>query len=146
VASKLEAYLRKIQRDAQHLTLAVGFMDGATYPDGTLVSQVAFQNEYGAGRIPSRPFFRQMIDKNSPSWGTDLALTMGHDKCDLSLGLNRMGERIKGQLQDSIISGDFAGLAPMTIAARRERGNQSTKPLIDTTQMMRSITYRVTYK
>lgn len=143
---KLNAYLRKVVRDAKHLTLLVGFMDGATYPDGTLVSEVAFQNEYGAGRIPSRPFFRQMIATCSPMWGSELVATMQYDMSDLSLGLNRIGARIQGQLQDSIINGTYAGLAPMTIAARQERGNQSIKPLIDTTQMMRSITYKVTYK
>ena len=43
--------------------VSVGFMEGATYPEGTPVAAVAFWNEYGvpSHNQPPRPFFRQMI-------------------------------------------------------------------------------------
>lgn len=40
--------LSQIEKSFSVGELSVGFQDGATYPDGTLVSAVAFWNEFGA--------------------------------------------------------------------------------------------------
>ena len=53
--------------------VAVGFMEGATYPDGTPVAAVAFWNEFGKEGQPPRPFFRQMIAAESPGWPKKMA-------------------------------------------------------------------------
>ena len=53
--------------------VAVGFMEGATYPDGTPVAAVAYWNEFGASGTPARPFFRQMIAAESPTWAPKMA-------------------------------------------------------------------------
>ena len=47
--------------DAQRVD--VGFLAGATYPDGTPVSLVAAVNEFGTsdGSIPERPFMRNAL-------------------------------------------------------------------------------------
>lgn len=45
LATFLEGVVAKIGKAKM---LRVGFVDGATYPDGTNVAQVAFWNEYGA--------------------------------------------------------------------------------------------------
>jgi len=121
--------------------VAVGFMAGATYPDGTPVAAVAFWNEYGHGGhfpAPPRPFFRQMIAAESPTWPgkmAKLAKATGYDG-DKVLAL--MGEDIKGALQQSINEFQSPPLAPSTIEAK-----WFSKPLIDTSHMLNSITYEV---
>ena len=51
---------KRAQRGAVE-ELQVGFFATAKYPDGTPVTNVAVWNEFGTGRIPERPFFRQAL-------------------------------------------------------------------------------------
>ncbi len=130
--------LEEIARKMGGGEVAVGFMEGATYPDGTPVAAVAFWNEYGGpGRQP-RPFFRQMIAKESPTWAAKmgkLAKAMDYDGAKV---LALMGEDIKGALQKSINDFQSPPLAPSTIAAKG-----FAKPLIDTSHMLNSVAYEV---
>jgi hypothetical protein len=73
----LEAKLKEMaERVSRKASLNVGFLEGATYPDGTPVAQIAAINEFGAtgaGRgnsvtIPARPAFRTMIAKKACPW------------------------------------------------------------------------------
>lgn len=118
-------------------SLEVGFMENATYPDGTPVAGVAFWNEFGVPSRgqPARPFFRQMIANNSGKWAATIARLAKAKKSNI---LALMGEEIKGQLQKSINDLTTPALAPSTIAAK---GFQ--KPLIATAHMLNSVTYRV---
>ena len=56
---------RALDRIAKNLSKAasveIGFAENATYPDGTSVALVAALNEFGTGKIPPRPFFRNMV-------------------------------------------------------------------------------------
>lgn len=119
-------------------SVKVGFMEGATYPDGTPVAAVAFWNEYGNGKAPPRPFFRQMIAKESPTWADKMArlarVSNGNGKRVLAL----MGEDIGAALQQSIIELTDPPLAQSTIDAKG-----FDKPLIHTGDMVRAISYQV---
>ena len=118
--------------------VAVGFMEGATYPDGTPVAAVAFWNEYGGpGRQP-RPFFRQMIAAESPTWPDKMAKLAKATDYDGEKVLALMGEDIKGALQQSINEFQSPPLAPSTIEAKG-----FAKPLIDTSHLLNSVTYEV---
>jgi hypothetical protein len=139
--------LEEIARKMGGGEVSVGFMEGATYPDGTPVAAVAFWNEFGrtvASRegnyfqIP-RPFFRRMIAAESPTWAPKmgkLAKAMDYDGAKV---LALMGEDIKGALQQSINDFQSPPLAPRTIAAKG-----FAKPLIDTSHMLNSIAIEVT--
>ncbi len=126
--------------------VSVGFMAGATYPDGTPVAAVAFWNEFGKGvqseegnyfQMP-RPFFRQMIAKESPTWPGKMAKLAKATDYDGDKVLALMGEDIKGALQQSINEFQSPPLAPSTIEAKG-----FAKPLIDTSHMLNSVTYEV---
>lgn len=119
--------------------VAVGFMEGATYPDGTPVAAVAYWNEFGAAGAPARPFFRQMIAAESPAWPKKMAALAKATDYDGDKVLALMGEDIKGALQQSINDFQTPGLAPSTIEAKG-----FAKPLIDTSHMLNSIAYEVT--
>lgn len=121
--------------------LRVGFLQDATYPDGTSVATVAFFNEFGTSRAPPRPFFRQMIASKSPGWGQALVKALRANGGDTHAALNLMGEGIKGQLVESIRNFSSPGNAPSTIAKKG-----FDKPLVDTGLMIRSVDYEVSDK
>lgn len=116
----------------------VGFLEGATYPDGTPVAAVAFWNEFGSKETPARPFFRNMIEAESPGWAGKMAKLAQATNNDGDKVLALMGEDIKGALQQSINDLQSPPLAPSTIA---QKG--FAKPLIDTSHMINSISYEV---
>jgi hypothetical protein len=119
-------------------SLTVGFMNGATYPDGVKVAQVAFWNEFGTATAPSRPFFRKMIADESPGWGALVARAAAYYNYNGATVLNFMGEKIAEDLQQSIVGWQDPRNAPSTIAKKG-----FDKPLVDTGDMSRSITYEV---
>ena len=126
--------------------VSVGFMAGATYPDGTPVAAVAFWNEFGKGvqseegnyfQMP-RPFFRQMIAKESPTWPGKMAKLAKATNYDADKVLTLMGEDIKGALQKSINDLHSPPLKESTVERKG-----FAKPLIDTSHMLNSIAYEV---
>jgi len=136
-APELMAKLKAIAASMGGGQVSVGFMAGATYPDGTPVAAVAFWNEYGASG-PPRPFFRQMIAKESPSWAYKMAKLAKATDYNGPQVLGMMGEDIKGALQQSINEFATPALAPDTVKAKG-----FSKPLIDTGHMLNSVTYEV---
>lgn len=139
-----DALKRRLANIAKRLDgkqeVRVGFLEGATYPDGTPVATVAAANEFGRpdkGQ-PPRPFFRQMIEENSPNWGRQIGRLLKANGGDSAAALDAMGSVIKGQLQRSINQFTSPPLAPSTIAAKG-----FDKPLIETAHMLRSVDYEV---
>lgn len=130
--------LEEIARKMGGGEVAVGFMEGATYPDGTPVAAVAFWNEYGGPGRPPRPFFRQMIAKESPTWAPKMAKLAKAANYDGPKVLAMMGEDIKGALQQSINDFTTPALAESTVEAKG-----FAKPLIDTSHMLNSVAYEV---
>jgi hypothetical protein len=137
----LEARLRQIAENSEtSAELRAGFLENATYPDGTHVATVAAIQEFGAPNagIPSRPFFRGMIAKESPHWADDVAKLLVASNYDAMHALASMGMEIKNELQDAIKAFDTPALAPATIARKG-----FDKVLIDTGHMWQSIDYEV---
>lgn len=137
---KLEEALADIASRMGNEAVSVGFMEGATYPDGAPVAAVAFWNEYGdpAHKQLPRPFFRRMIAAESPGWAAKIGKLAKATKYDGAHVLALMGEDIKGALQQSINSFQAPALAESTVKAKG-----FAKPLIDTSHMLNSITYKV---
>lgn len=131
-------------------TVSCGFFEGATYPDGTPVAMVAAINNYGSQaasgpgdegtvqRIPPRPFFTTMVIKGVAHWGEDLGKILPAANMDAKLALGRLGKKMEGELQDSILNGGWTPNAPSTIAAKG-----FDKPLIHDSIMLRSVSSEV---
>jgi hypothetical protein len=121
-------------------TLRVGFLEGATYPDGTSVPMVAAINEFGAPSRgqPPRPFFRRMIADKSSSWPQAIEQNLIATRFDVEKTLERVGEGIASQLRQSIIDLVDPPLAASTIAKKG-----FDKPLIDTSVMLNSVGHEV---
>lgn len=137
--NKLEAALRAIsEKISQPATLKVGFLEGATYPDGMPVALVAAVNEFGGGHVPPRPYFRPMVEDKSPQWGAAIEQNLVAKNYDVGATLALAGDGIKGQLQQSIRDTNSPPLAPATI---KRKGFD--KPLVDTGHMLNSVDYEV---
>jgi hypothetical protein len=150
----LDNLLKRVAGDGKGPVTRVGFIDGATYPDGTSVAQVAAWNEYGnpGQNRPPRPFFRNMISANAPGWGVLAKKCLAASNLDGKKALDMMGEVMAGQLQQSIRDFTNPALAKSTILARAagakhgEIENASIgKPLIATAHMIGSVSHDVGY-
>lgn len=137
---KFAAAMQEIADMLGNNSLRVGFLEGATYPDGKPVAMIAAIQEYGAPNagIPPRPFFRNMIANKSSEWPTAIAGLLRANNYDAEKVLQLTGEAIKGQLQQSIRDTNEPPLAPSTIARKG-----FAKPLIDTGHMLNSVDFEV---
>lgn len=167
---RARAYLRDLARKtAKAKTLKVGFLEGATYPDGTPVAYVAAIQEFGSGPIPPRSYFRTMIAAKQKGWPDAMAHLLRESDMDVARALAMMGEGIKGQLQQSIIdvlapplsaislmlrkmkaddpsleiSGSTVGEAARRVAAGESYAGVSTKPLVESGTMLNAVDYEV---
>lgn len=170
--AKLEAALNELARKVEKAgTLRVGFLEGATYPDGTSVAMVAALQNFGAPArgIPPRPFFTNMVKDKSPRWPEQLAGLLEANDWDVDVALNQMGAGIAGQLRQAIVETNSPPLSAITLmlrkmkyddpdlvvtgatvgeAARRVAAGESyadapTKPLVDSSHMLQSVDYEV---
>lgn len=120
--------------------LKVGFLKGATYPDGQSVAEVAFWNDRGTSNkdgsvhSPPRPFFRNMIAAKQREWPAAMAGLLKITKYDVAKTMELTGEAVKGQLQQSIKDTNSPPLAQSTIDRKG-----FSKPLIETSVMINSV-------
>ncbi|EMN9740683.1 hypothetical protein REW29_003772 [Klebsiella quasipneumoniae] len=88
--------------------------------------------------IPSRPYFRKTISEHGPEWGGELGKLMKANDFDARKSLALMGERIKGQIQSSIIAFSEPPNAKSTVD---QKGFDD--PLIWSGHMLNSVDYEV---
>jgi hypothetical protein len=133
---ELRAALSRISRGVRRGgSLKVGFLAGATYPDGKPVAMIAAIHNWGAParNIPPRPFFTNMIVKYGPGWPQLIRDQLRATNYDARETMNRVGAVLVGQLKQSIRDTNEPPLAPATI---RRKGFD--KPLIDRAIMINS--------
>ena len=167
-----KALARMSRNVAKAAKVQVGFLGDATEPNGANTAMVAAIQEYGSPKnhIPPRPFFRQMIAKDSPDWAADLGDALKANDYDAAKALALMGEAIRAELQQSIVDFTAPALSPVTVMLRGMRSQAefsdlpfherfsiavdrvqqglsdygaSKKPLVDTGAMLRSADYVV---
>lgn len=127
--------------------VTVGIHEGAgTYEKSkVLISQVAFWNEYGTSRIPSRPFIRSTIDTKGRAiraftkslWGDVLRL-----RKTTRVALGALGTRVTNEIQGRITSSSSwakVNAESTRLAKRFRRAKGKAQPLIDSWTMFRSI-------
>lgn len=145
----IQEYGATVQRDAGTVTIYRRVDKSGTYllRKGRFVkkTQANFSSTHPHGAytitIPPRPFFRNALRQYGPHWGDDLATLLRANKLDAERSLTLMGERIKGQIQQSIKDLTSPPLAKSTIARKG-----FDKPLIDTGHMQNSVDYEVIKK
>ena len=137
--------LEKLDKELKYLSshaVKVGVLgDGSN--NGVSVQDYAVFNEYGTSRgIPPRPFFRLSV-------GTAKEYMKNQVEQIIQGGMTgqqayeNLGEFVVQKIKKTIASGNFAALDPKTIKIRQKKGNNSTKPLMDTHSLYESINYEI---
>ena len=105
-------------RKLQTASVTVGIIDGKTYPDGTSVAQVGFDNEYGVPerRVPARPFFRTAIKENQAQIREMFPELL--KKNDVATALGLVGSFMADALQESVMTWQEPPNAQSTIDAK----------------------------
>lgn len=144
MADAIEDFLNNVASQLDSKQVKVGFIDGATYPDGTPVVIAAITTEVGdpANNQEPRPYFRNAISEHESEWSETVARGLKKG-LPVDQVLEVVGAQIQGDVQESIATLMEPALRPSTIAARRSRGNDSTKPLVDTKVMIGDVNYEV---
>lgn len=148
---------KKLAELAQyHTGVKVGFLSGATYPNGTKVAYVAYKNEFG-GPNPPRPFMKRTLDTNIDKWIKGIKTNikgLAHNPNVIDRAFKLAGEVAVGDMKITIkhwAPDDPRPNSPATIEAKRARGRngknmKAINPnvvLIDTGVMINSIDYEV---
>jgi len=144
MADSIENFLNDVASQLESKQVKVGFIDGATYPDGTPVVLAAITAELGdpANNQKPRPYFGNAIKEHETKWGNTVLRGI-RAGLPVEQVLEVVGAQIQGDVQESIATLMEPALRDATIAARRSRGNDSTKPLVDTRVMIGDVKYEV---
>lgn len=126
-----------------------GVMGDAKRNDGETLTnaQLASIHEFGLGNVPARPWIRPPFMAKKEEYLSILrrayerALKSDNlHELDRVLGL--LGAKMKADIQNYVTQGNspLQALTPETIARRKHGG---TRPLIDSSQMVDSVTFQV---
>lgn len=143
MASALFDRLIQMANDLENKQVKVGFFETSVYPTGQPVAYVAAINEYGCPEknIPARPFLRPTIANKKGDWAgiVNGLIRQGMDTGIMPDVLDSVGLAMAGDIVQAIADVQNPALSDRTLAARRSRGNGSTKPLNDTGYMIASV-------
>lgn len=119
-----------------------GVLSGSgRYPDGTGVAQNAAVQEYGSGKIPSRPFMRTSFDRNRLKYEGALkviATKSTFGPAEVVDKMKDLGAAAAIDMQRTIRDKEFQKNAPSTIARKG-----FDYPLVETGLLVSSIKSRV---
>ena len=163
--AKIVASQRKLKGKA----LTVGYHgDAEPYETGQAepitVPQVAAVHEFGTknGRVPPRPTMRPTVDTNKQQYlsiAKKLLRQAEMGEIDLDTALGRLGAKMAADIKKAIVDLQTPELAEGTIRKKKKRAGSTLapgqavqgddvsfdtgNPLIDTGQMVNSVTWRV---
>lgn len=124
-------------------TLQVGILSdaGVNEKTGTLIAEYAYYNEYGTKDIPARSFIRSTCDEQSKKWDAMVDQMKFDPSYSVERLLGTLGTQMAGDIRDKIGSNVPPPLSPATIKRKK-----SSKTLIDTGVMRKSIKYKIVDK
>jgi hypothetical protein len=120
-ASKAFEKLNVALKQLDGIETKVGWFPGAKYEDGTPVAYVASIQEFGAGPIPPRPYFRPTVAAEKDKWskyaaqGAKAVLDGKLSAFDVMDGL---GERAQEDVKETINQITAPPLSPITLELR----------------------------
>lgn len=113
---------------------------GVHSESGENLVDIGIWNEYGTAHIPSRPFIRQTFEDNQQAAAQYLGRVVSSvaKGADLVQELSKLGQWYQDKQKNTLKSYPWTPNAPST----RKR-KKSSKPLVDTSQLVNSIRYKV---
>lgn len=121
--------------------------EGNTRDDGANNATIGYLMETGepAMNLPARPFLVPGVeagqDKITDRFEKAANAAIDGRSEEVEKHLIAAGLQAVSSVKGTIVNGEFEPLSERTLADRRRRGKKSDKPLIDTSQMMKSVTY-----
>ncbi len=148
ITDALPDLLRRLASVAQRDVL-VGVPAGEGRDDGPTNAEIGYQNEFGspANNIPARPHLLPGVASVQDK--VVAKLTQAADAAasgrvsDAERHLHAAGLLAQNSVRRTLTTTAYRPLSERTLAERRARGRTGTKPLIDTGQYRRAITYIV---
>jgi hypothetical protein len=151
--------LRKVLLELGGAKVTIGFHEDAGAAEGGLtVAEVASFHEFGLG-VPQRAFLAPTIDEGQDELATfagKAALAVMAKKLTPDQALGRLGEKAKNMVQETLRKKrpEWRPLAKSTIEKKANKGRlkgvkraafltSDGNPLIDTGQMINSVSYKV---
>lgn len=148
ITDALPDLLRRLASVAQRDVL-VGVPAGEARDDGPSNAEIGYQNEFGspANNIPARPHLLPGVaavqDKVAAKLTQAADAAASGRVSDAGRRLHAAGLLAQNSVRRTLTTTAYRPLSERTLAERRARGRTGTKPLIDTGQYRRSITYVV---
>lgn len=134
----------RIMRDLQKLygmeVVAGMLKDSGKAKNGASYVDIATWNEYGTGRIPSRPFIRISADTNKAAWAK-MAQQCVNDVIDGDNPRDAaqvVGHRMVEDIRKVFGSSELKANAPSTIAKKGRN-----EPLVYSGEMRRRVNFRI---
>lgn len=127
-------------------TVDVGIIDAGAHKDEEglgeqTVAEIAFLNEFGGPRNPERSFMRSTIKEKKKAviaLQKKLLVQIREGEMTIEKALGLIGKFMASAMSQKVVKLRDPPNSPATIAAKG-----SSNPLIDTSQMVNSITYEV---
>lgn len=148
ITDALPDLLRRLAAVAQRDVL-VGVPAGEVRDDGPSNAEIGYQNEFGSpvNNIPARPHLLPGVaavqDKVAARLTQAADAAASGRVSDAERHLHAAGLLAQNSVRRTLTTTAYRPLSERTLAERRARGRTGTKPLIDTGQYRRSITYVV---
>jgi len=139
--------LAKRLKGMRNASVTIGVHEDAGRYEGSDVSvvEVALWNEFGTKRIPERSFLRSALAGNEGlinQWRAGVISGIIEGSLTVEKGLETLGFRIAELVKNKIKSNVPPPLAESTARDKKARG-VAPVTLIDSTLLLRSISYRV---
>ena len=135
--------IKEIAKAKKEPFVKVGFLEeGEPRKDsGPTNAQIAFWNEFGTSRIPERPFMRLTWIRKRRDIAKVIDKTIGEiqvGRMTVAEALGIIGLKAQQATKRTIVTLRDPPNAPSTIMRKK-----SSNPLIDTSQMLNSVQYKV---
>ena len=138
-SGRLLKTIKRAKRTQGIKRVDVGFFDTSKYPDGTPVTVVAANNEFGLGRVPSRPFFRNSNFRTKVQVPKYIRERINPATLELTTQLARQaGILATNDLKRSITELKKPPNTEYTIAKKG-----SSNPLIDEKTMLNNVSFKL---
>ncbi|GAC1042262.1 hypothetical protein [Rhizobium sp. No.120] len=110
-------------------------------------AEIGYVMEFGLPEknIPARPHLVPGVEAATGQLGNILQAgaekALAGDKQAVDIALNKAGLAGQNSVRKKVNEGPFQELSEKTLAARKRRGRTGEKPLLDTLQYLKSLTY-----
>lgn len=140
VDDKRSPLLGALEGLGREITIGIHADEGAEDHGGLTNAELGTIHELGLG-VPQRSFVRAYFDENVHEIGGDVEAAIARvlEGSDVDLEAELLGAKIEAGMKERILARIEPGLSEET---KRKRG-QDAVPLVDTSQLMGSIRYKV---